>query len=132
MAGIISALGAVYKALRSTLTRTGVNVGGTADYPRVEIHTITESAALDKAGSIKSISCIVECISDRRMQDVLEMNEENLKRMLGEAMQMDDHWHIFGIVAGQVQELTESTETKAILYRLLQNVTIYVERITTE
>ena len=82
MAGIIGAIGSVYKALRSALTRTGVNVGGTADYPRVEIHSIVESAWLDK-GSVKTITCIVECISDRRMQDVLDMNEENLKRMLG-------------------------------------------------
>lgn len=131
MAGLIGAIGAVYKALRSSLTRTGVNVGGTADYPRVEIHSIVESAWLDK-GSIKTISCIVECISDRRMQDVLDMNEENLKRMLGDSLTLGDEWHIFGIVAGQVQEITESTETKAILYRILQNVTIYVERITTE
>lgn len=128
MAGIISALGAVYKALHSALTRKGVNVGGTAAYPRVEIHSIIESAALDKDGT-KSISCIVECISDRRMQDVLDMNEENLNRMVADALQLDAGWHIFGIVTGQVQELTESSETNALLYRLLQNVTIYVERI---
>lgn len=129
MAGIIGAIGSVYKALRSALTRTGVNVGGTADYPRVEIHSIVESAWLDK-GSVKTITCIVECISDRRMQDVLDMNEENLKRMLGDSLNLGKDWYVFGIVAGQVQELTETTDTKAILYRLLQNVTIYVERIT--
>lgn len=129
MAGIIGAIGSVYKALRSALTRTGVNVGGTADYPRVEIHSIVESAWLDK-GSVKTITCIVECISDRRMQDVLDMNEENLKRMLGDSLNLGEDWYVFGIVAGQVQELTETTDTKAILYRLLQNVTIYVERIT--
>lgn len=129
MAGIIGAIGSVYKALRSALTRTGVNVGGTADYPRVEIHSIVESAWLDK-GSVKTITCIVECISDRRMQDVLDMNEENLKRMLGDSLNLGEDWYVFGIVAGQVQELTETTDTKAILYRLLQNVTIYVEQIT--
>ena len=52
MAGFISSLGAVYKALRSALTRKGINVGGTASYPRVEIHTITESAPMDKAGDM--------------------------------------------------------------------------------
>jgi hypothetical protein len=64
------------------------------------------------------------------MQDVLDMNEENLKRMLGDSLNLGKDWYVFGIVAGQVQELTETTDTKAILYRLLQNVTIYVERIT--
>ena len=127
----MGALSEIYKALRARLTRQGVPVGGTADYPRVEIHSLVESAWLDK-GSVKSVSCIVECISNRRMQDVQEMQEENLKRMLGNALQLSDDWQVFGIVAGQVQEITEVSETNAIIYRLLQNVTIYVERINNE
>lgn len=127
--GIFSALGAVFKGLRSALTRTGVNVGGTADYPRVEIHSITESEWMDK-GWHKRITCVVECLSDRRIADVIEMNSENLHRMLTESIALNDQWKIVGIVAGQAQELTETTDTKAIIYRLLQNMTIYVERIT--
>ena len=124
----MGALAEVYKALRARLSRKGVFVGGTADYPRVEIHSVTESAWLDK-GAVKSVSCIVECISDRRMQDVQDMHEENLKRMLGDALQIGSDWYIFGIVTGQVREMTEVSETNAILYRILQDVTIYVERI---
>lgn len=129
--GIFSALGAVFKGLRSALTRTGVNVGGTADYPRVEIHSITESEWLDK-GWLKRITCIVECISDKRIADVVEMNHENLVRMLEKSIALDDGWKIIGIIPAQAQELTEATDTKAIIYRLLQNMTIYVEQITTE
>ena len=127
----MGALSEIYKALRARLTRQGVPVGGTADYPRVEIHSLVESAWLDK-GSVKSVSCIVECISNRKMHDVQEMHEENLKRMLGDALQLGEDWLVFGIVAGQVQELTEVSDTNAIIYRLLQNVTIYVERINNE
>lgn len=123
----MGALSEIYKALRARLTRQGVPVGGTADYPRVEIHSLVESAWLDK-GSVKSVSCIVECISNRKMHDVQEMHEENLKRMLGDALQLGEDWLVFGIVAGQVQELTEVSDTNAIIYRLLQNVTVYVER----
>lgn len=122
----ISALGEVYKALRSALSRSGVYVGGSASYPRVEIHSIIESEWLDK-GSLKSISCIVECISDKRMTDVLEMNEENLRRMLEESLALGEGWHIVGIIPGQLQEMTEASETNAIIYRMLQNMTIYVE-----
>lgn len=129
--GLFSAIGAVFKGLRASLTRSGVNVGGTADYPRIEIHSITESEWLDK-GTVKRVTCIVECISDRRMADVLEMNEENLSRMLGKALMLSDEWTVFGIVPGQAQELTESTDTKAIIYRLLQNMTIYVQRLNNE
>lgn len=129
MAGFISSLGAVYKALRSALTRKGINVGGTASYPRVEIHTITESAPMDKDGDMRYVSAIVECISETKMQDVIEMNNENLHRMLGESLGIADGWRVCGVAQGQVQQITESSETNAILYRLLQNVTIYVERI---
>lgn len=127
--GIFSALGAVFKGLRSSLTRTGVNVGGTADCPRVEIHSITESEWLDK-GWLKRITCVVECLSDKRIADVVEMNRENLSRMLEQSMALDENWKLVGFVAGQAQELTETTDTKAIIYRLLQNMTIYVERVT--
>lgn len=127
--GLFSAIGAVYKALRARLTRTGIHVGSTADYPRVEIHSITESEWLDKGHTLKTISCIVECISDKRMQDVMDMSEENLSRMLGENLMLDDGWAVVGVISGQLQELTEVTDTAAILYRLLQNVTIYVEQI---
>lgn len=126
--GLFSAIGAVFKALRSALNRAGVNVGGTADYPRIEIHTITESEWLDKNKTLKRISCIVECMSTRRMADVFEMNDENLRRMLEDSLNLDNGWHIVSIVEGQSQELTESTETQALLYRLMQNLTIYVQR----
>lgn len=125
--GLFSALGNVYKAVRQALTRTGVYVGETADYPRVEIHSITESEWLDK-GSLKSVSCIVECISDKRIADVIEMNAENLRRMLESQLNLDKGWMVVGVIPGQLQSLTETTETKEILYRLLQNVTIYVQR----
>jgi hypothetical protein len=125
--GLFSALGNVYKAVRQALTRTGVYVGETADYPRVEIHSITESEWLDK-GSLKTVSCIVECISDKRIADVIEMNAENLRRMLESQLNLDKGWKVVGVIPGQLQSLTETTETKEILYRLLQNVTIYVQR----
>lgn len=126
--GLFSAIGAVFKAMRSALNRAGVNVGGTAGYPRIEIHTITESEFLDKGNTLKRMTCIVECMSTERMADVFEMNEENLKRMLEQSLNLESGWHIVGIEPGQAQELNETTETQALLYRLMQNVTIYVER----
>lgn len=125
--GLFSALGAVFKGLRASLTRSGVNVGGTADYPRIEIHSITESEWLDK-GSIKRITAIVECISNKRMTDVLEMNEANLARILSDKLMLSDGWKVSGVVTGQAQEMTEMSDTNAIIYRLMQNITIYVER----
>ena len=124
-----SAIGAVFKTLRGALTRSGVNVGGTAGYPRIEIHSIIESEPLDKAMRLKRITCIVECLSTERLSDVLAMNEENLTRMLTKSLSMGDDWKIISIVPGQAQELTEVSETQAIIYRLMQNITIYIQRL---
>lgn len=127
--GLFSAIGAVFKAMRFALTRKGVNVGGTAGYPRIEIHTITESEFLDKSQSLKRMTCIVECMSTERMADVFDMNEENLNRLLTSSLNLDADWHIVGIEPGQAQELTEASETQTVIYRLMQNVTIFVERL---
>lgn len=128
--GIMSALGAVYKGLVARLTRKGVNVGGTASYPRVEVHSVVEGEPMDKGGHIRAITCVVECISEERMSDVMEMNEDNLALVLSGALNIDEPWIIIDIQPGQLQEMTETSETNAILYRLLQNVTVYVERLT--
>lgn len=128
MADIISSLGLVFKALRSRLNREGVNVGGTAGYPRVEIHSVTESEWLDK-GTVRQVACIVECMSTERIADVMEMNEDNLRLMLAERLMLTDGWQVIGILPGQLQELTETSETNAVIYRLLQNIMIFVEKV---
>lgn len=130
MAGFFSALGAVYKALVSGLTRKGVKVGGTASYPRVEVHSVVEQEPIDKGGIVRAITCIVESMSEDKMADVMQMNEGNLERLVAQALNLGESWRIIDIIPGQLQELTESTETNKILYRLLQNITVYVERLT--
>ena len=126
--GIMSALGAVYKGIVARLTRKGVNVGGTASYPRVEVHSVTEQEPLDKGGTVRSISCIVESISEDRMAEVVGLNEGNLEQ-LSMALNLGADWRIVGIQQGQLQQITETSETNKILYRLLQNITVYVQLI---
>ena len=128
--GFMSALGAVYKGLVARLTRKGVNVGGTASYPRVEVHSVTEQEPLDKGGIVRSISCIIECMSEDKISNIMDMNEDNLTRLLGDALDLGSSWRLIGINPGQLQQITETTETNKILYRLLQNITVYVERLT--
>lgn len=125
---VFSAIGAIYRALVGKLTRKGVNVGGTASYPRVEVHSIIEGAPLDKDGKIKSLTCTVECISEDRLASVLQMNADNLDLLLASSLNIDKPWHIISIDAGVTQQLTETSETNAILYRIIQDLTIYVER----
>lgn len=126
--GLFSAIGAIYKALVARLTRKGVHVGGTGAYPRVEVHSVIENPPMDKGGSIKSLTCTVECISEDRLASVLQMNADNLDLLLKDSLQIDQPWHIIGIDAGVAQQLTETSDTNAIIYRLIQDLTIHVER----
>ena len=128
MATIISSIGSVFKALRAALLRKGVNVGDTAAYPRVEVHSITEGEPMDKGDMIRSLSCVVESIAESRLADTLAMNDENLSRLLSDSIGIEAPWHVIGIVRGQAQQVTETTETNAILYRLIQNITVFIEK----
>ena len=122
-----SAQGAVYKALRQALIREGVSVGETADYPRVEIHSFTENAPLDKDGSVRSMSCIVECMSVKSYGDAVQMNEYNLAKLMADGWgEIGDGFSIIGITPDQLTELTETLETKDILYRQLQRINILI------
>jgi hypothetical protein len=122
-----SAQGALYKALRKQLLRPGIPVGETAGYPRVEIHSFVENAPSDKDGCVKRLSCVVESMSTRSYGDAVEMNDENLGRLL------DESWHAIGngfevlsMVPDQLTELTESLDTQDILYRQLQRINVII------
>ena len=128
MASIISSIGSVFKALRAALLRKGVHVGDTAGYPRVEVHSITEGEPLDKDDTYRSLTCVVESIAEIRLADTLAMNDENLARLLSDNIGIEAPWHIIGIVRGQAQQITEASETSAILYRLIQNITVFIEK----
>ena len=122
-----SSQGEIYKALRQRLIRKGVAVGETAGYPRIELHSFIENAPTDKDGQVRSVSLVVESMSAQSYGHAVTMNEENLERLLA------DGWHvlgkgftILGVVPDQLTELTETLETKDILYRQLQRLTITI------
>lgn len=122
-----SSQGEVYKALRRQLMREGVAVGETADYPRVEIHSFVENTPQDKDGMVRTVSCIVESMSVQSYGHSVAMNEYNLSKIL------EDGWHvlgngmtILGVVPDQLTELTETLDTKEILYRQLQRINLTI------
>lgn len=125
-----SSLSAVLKALRGALVRSGVNVGGTASYPRVEIHSLQEQAPETKDDSVREVSCTIECISEERIADVMKMASDNTGLILGAAGLSMDEFKVIGIIAGQTRMLDEqeSVDQNKIIYRLMQDFTIWIER----
>lgn len=127
----VSGYRTIYNALVTCLTRTGVTIGGTARFPRVEIHSIREQERLDKDGALRQLSVTVESISNTSLGDAVTMNEYNLKLLTEYELQLDG-WTCLGILPVQLQDLTETSDTNKILYRLLQEFTIYLEKTKTD
>ena len=123
-----SAYGPFYAAVVSRLERTGVRVGKTAGYPRVEVHGITEGERMDKEGQLRQLSFTVESIGNASLAATTAMNEENIERLTAELV-MPDGWTCIGVVPDQLQDLTESSDSAKIIYRLLQSFTAFVERV---
>lgn len=122
-----SAYGPFYAAVVSRLTRPGVSVGKTAKYPRVEVHSITESERLDKEGMVRSFSVTVESIGNASLPETVAMNEQNIELLTSELV-MPEGWSCLGVIPAQLQDLTETSDTAKIIYRQLQSFTVFILR----
>lgn len=127
-------------AVVARLTRAGVNTGGTADYPRVEVHSVREGERLDKDQALRQVTFTVESISSTSLSEAVRLNEENLRLLTDEDPETDgqeqgeavdalqiDGWHCIGILPVQLQDNVETTDSKKILYRILQEMTAFLE-----
>lgn len=121
----------IYGAVVARLTRTGVVVGSTAKYPRVEIHSIREQERLDKEGALRQINLTVESISKSSLAQAVTMNEDNLQLLTETELEIEG-WNVLGILPVQLQDLTESSDTNKIIYRLLQELVIILEKEKTD
>lgn len=124
-----SAYGTVYSALVARLRREGVTVGGTASYPRVDVHSIVEGERLDKDGRLRQLTCTVESMSVRSLAEATALNDGNLRLLTGEDIEVEG-WTVLGVTPTTLQDIIETSDPQKILYRLLQEVTIYVEQLT--
>ena len=122
-----SAESEMYKAVRELLVRAGVQVGGGASYPRVEVHSFNEGEPLDKGMRLREVSIVVESMSTTSKGESLEMNGENLSRLVGGNLDTE-HFHIVGIIPSSLNDMEETLDTQAILYRQLQTLRIIISQ----
>lgn len=127
----VSAYGDVYSALKARLDRPGVRVGGTAGYPRVEIHSIREGERQDKDGALRVVTLTVESISKSSLGEAVAMNDGNL-RLLTETEIEIDGWDCLGVVPTQLQDLSETSDSAKIIYRILQELNVFLEKVKTD
>lgn len=127
----VSAYGDIYSALKARLDRPGVRVGGTAGYPRVEIHSIREGERQDKDGALRTVTLTVESISKSSLGEAVAMNDGNL-RLLTETEIEIDGWDCLGVIPTQLQDLSETSDSAKIIYRILQEVSVFLEKVKTD
>lgn len=127
----VSGYRTIYNVLVARLTREGVVIGRTATLPRVEIHSIRENERLDKDGALRQLSVTVESMSNRSLGDAVTMNEDNLRLLTEYELELDG-WTCLGIVPVQLQDLSETSDTNKIVYRLLQEFNIFLEKTKTD
>lgn len=124
-----TAYGPLKKAVLAALKRDGVKVGYGAGYPRVEIHSISESERLDKEGQLREMTLTVEAISDRSEAECSMINEDNLRILTSSELNLGDGWQCIHIIPEQLQDQTEVSDTDSILYRLLQSYRLFIYKI---
>ena len=112
------------------LARTGVWVGGTSHYPRVEVNSIVENERLDKEGAVRQLSLVTDCLSQKKLSEAVALNDTNLELLTGSKLEAEG-WDIFGIVPTLLQDLTESVDGH-LLYRITQRYDIFVEKVKTD
>ena len=127
----VSGYRTVYNAVVSRLTRTGVTVGSTAKYPRVEVHSIREQERQDKESALRQINLTVESISNSSLGDAVTMNEDNLRLLTENELELTG-WNCLGVLPVQLQDLSETSDTNKIIYRLLQELVITLEKGKTD
>ena len=127
----VSAYRDIYTAVVTRLTRTGVRVGGGASFPRVEVHSIREQERLDKESALRQVTLTVESISKSSLSEAVTMNEDNLRLMTEYEFELAG-WNSLGVVPTQLQDLTETSDTNKILYRILQEFTIFLEKVKSD
>lgn len=122
-----SAESEIYRAVRELLVRDGVQVGGGASYPRVEVHSFNEGEPLDKGMSLREVTVVVESMSTSSKGEALAMNAENLSRLVGSTSDTE-HFHVVGIIPSSLTDMEETLDTQAILYRQLQTLRIIISQ----
>lgn len=130
MAGFTTSIAEVYKAIRRALMRNGVKIGGTASYPRVEIHSVTEEAPADKDYRVRGVTVTIEAVSDEKIADVVNLVEGNIAKLFDAAGLSMTDYDFIGLAEGQVRmfQEQESTDSAKVIYRILQDVTIWIEK----
>ena len=123
-----SGYGDTYSAIVSCLKRSGVKVGGTSSYPRVEVYSVTEGERLDKSGALRSIEFAVDSVSSTSLQEAVKFNEDNMA-LLGSSLDLGKSWQLIDCIPTTLNDSTDATDSSTIIYRITKRSTLIISSI---
>lgn len=119
------ACGELFRHLVKAMSRDGVLVGKSPDYPRAEITSVNEQDALDKAGEVRTVAVTIDSMSARSLGEAMDISAGNLER-IRDADDETEHFRILGVTESTASTMEDMTETSAVLYRVINNLTFYL------
>lgn len=124
-----SAYEPLYASVVACLKAASLKVGGTAGYPRLEVHSITEGQRLDKDGAVRTLTLTVESISSSSLVEAAQNSDAAMAAITAEgALEPGEGWDVLTVDPVQLQDLTETSDSAKIIYRILQSYEVIVER----
>lgn len=121
----IQACDELFKHLTKAMQRRGILVGSSPDYPRAEISSVNEQDTLDKGGSVRRIIVTIDSMSAKSLGEAMDISQSNLDKIKLANSEME-HFAIIGVTESTANTMEEMSDTKAVLYRVINNLTFYL------
>lgn len=121
------ACGELFRHLVKAMTRDGVLVGEAPEYPRAEITSVNEQDALDKGGEVRQVAVTIDSMSSRSLGEAMDVSAGNLAGIRA-AEDMTENFRILGVTESTASTMEDMTETSAVLYRVINNLTFYLQK----
>ena len=123
--------GALYRHLFTTFKAEGLPVNSTADYPRVEIVSVTEGEWQDKGGYLRTATVTVDSMSAASQMEAIELNERVVEAIKDTDTSVPGisegiGFEIVGVAETSVSMSEDYVETQLQSYRLTLTVKLII------
>ena len=125
--------GALYRHLFAALKAEGLPVNSTADYPRVEIVSVTEGEPQDKSGMLRTVTVTIDSISAKSQMEAITLNERTVEAIQGSdtnVLGITDgvDFTVIGAVETSVNMREDYIDTQLQSYRLTLTIRLIISQ----
>lgn len=111
----------LFKHLYATIKGANIPCNESADYPRVEISSVTEGECQEKGKSLRSVVVVFDGMSATSLGEALGMMDR-VKDAISDADTDFGVFSIIGVIERSLNTMEDFTESQLHLYRIVQNI----------